>query len=137
MFNHMPANYDHFMTHGYRHKCVCGHFWYDSDGGPCHATCARCDKVIVVEDSLQDKDGDLYCDECAFICSSCGEVSTDDIIDKERPMCCTCQEFFNAVHEASLEDLPLYVGDDLPRVAKELLAKRLLIVNKCAEKEED
>jgi hypothetical protein len=50
----MQGPSDHFIMHGYRHKCVCGRFWYDSDGGPCHWPCKICEKLTVVDDMEDD-----------------------------------------------------------------------------------
>lgn len=46
--NYGPS--DFFLQHGYSHKCVCGGHWTDSDGGPCHAVCERCEAITDVDD---------------------------------------------------------------------------------------
>jgi len=51
----MQGPSDHFLQHGYRNKCVCGGYWYDSDVRPCHEKCEHCDKIYNVDDGPQCK----------------------------------------------------------------------------------
>ena len=114
---------DHYLIHGHRHKCACGHFWYDSDGGPCHAECSQCAELVRTDDTIQDSYGDLYCENCGAYCSSCGKVTTNKPVGKA--LCDTCQEFYDAVKEASFDELSLFILDELPKAAKDLLKDRL------------
>jgi len=49
---------------------VCGRFWFDSDGGPCHDVCGHCGKMYDVDDGSQC---DCTKEEGLEWCHFCGE----------------------------------------------------------------
>lgn len=57
-------DYDDWRVNGNWHKCVCGAQWSDSDGGPCHFTCAKCGEVVPCEEGHEKHDD---------LCYECGE----------------------------------------------------------------
>ena len=63
--------YDSWVQNGNWHKCQCGESWSDSDGGPCHERCKRCDALTDVD----ELDDDQLCETCAANppCEGCGE----------------------------------------------------------------
>ena len=60
---------DHFLAHGYSHKCGCGANWYDSDGGPCHWPCERCERLTSVDDMEND------------LCPACQKQEENDLLE--------------------------------------------------------
>jgi len=58
---------DFYILHGAPHRCACGQIYTDSDGGPCHGLCPRCEKNLISED---DGVSNVYplgpvCQDCA------------------------------------------------------------------------
>ena len=54
---------DNFLIEGYRHRCVCGSFWTDADGRPCHEECSNPDCDAITPPEELDKNG--LCPKCA------------------------------------------------------------------------
>lgn len=55
---------DDYILNGHWHKCCCGAWWSDSDGGPCHQPCEKCDAPTDADDGLCDKCRQQICPEC-------------------------------------------------------------------------
>jgi hypothetical protein len=56
-------NYDFYRQHGNSHTCVCGSEWTDSDCGPCHFICKKCERIIEVEEASEEDEN--ICEQCA------------------------------------------------------------------------
>lgn len=68
-------SYDAMVLIGRSHVCVCGRTWYDSDGGPCHATCKKCGGEADPESVICEDCKDKGCDECGSRLDDNGKCS--------------------------------------------------------------